>query len=170
MPDPVTIGLLIAGASAASQAIGGRRQRKVAKAEAEANISAYEDFLASFPLYEQTSLEAAETTGAQQLKQLMANLGNVNVAAGATGQVGRGTSMSLIAQEARTEATEFAGEDLELGGAEGSYERELALLRRNLTAERTQAEEQLDVWETASEQSDPFFKRAGRTIRGWFGG
>ncbi len=164
------IGTALDIVNTASSLFGGRRQRKVAKAEATANISAYEDFLASFPLYEQVKIEAAQTEGAQQLKNLLGNLGNINVAAGATGQVGRGTSASLIAQGARGEATRFAGEDLALGGEEGSYERSLDLLRRNLSAEKSQAEAQLDVWRTASEESDPFLKRAKRGIKKFFGG
>lgn len=167
---PIGAAAIFAGIGLGAQLIGAGRQRKVAKAEATANISAYEDFLASFPLYEQVKIEAAQTEGAQQLKNLLGNLGNINVAAGATGQVGRGTSASLIAQGARGEATRFAGEDLALGGEEGSYERSLDLLRRNLAAEKTKAEADLDVSRTASEQSDPFLKRVGRGIKKFFGG
>ncbi len=153
MPVAAAIGVGIAAVGLGAQLIGQRRQKKVAYAEAEANIGAYQDFLAAFPDYQRTQIETAESAGSQQLKQLMSNLGNINVAAGATGQVGRGTSASLLAQGAREEVTGFAGEDMALGGAEGSYERELGLLKRNLSAERTQAEAQLDVWETTKEQS-----------------
>lgn len=125
-----------------------KRQRRIQKEEARANIAALEDFLGRYPQYAALAEATYEEQGIQQFRQLMSNYGTANVAAGYTGQVGPGTSMGLVAAEKRGDVERFAGADLSLAGSEGLYGQGLEVLRGNLEAQRKQAEGQLKVWQT----------------------
>jgi flagellar biosynthesis chaperone FliJ len=76
--------------------------------EAEGKRKAYQDLLAKLPTAGQS---LTETTGDPDIdrayRELLSNFGTMNVMAGATGQVGPGTSMSLLQEQAGTQMSSF---------------------------------------------------------------
>lgn len=139
--------------SGIGQGIGQRRQRKIAGEEAEANIGILESYLARYPEYAELTMGAYEQQGQQQFRELMTNFGTANVMAGATGQVGPGTSAGALGGYAKGQAVTFAGEDLSLEGDEGLYGMGRSVLSGQLEADREAAEAQLGVWEETAIQS-----------------
>lgn len=78
--------------------------------EAQDKASAYQTFLSKIP----TAGEAlTESTGDidfdRQYRALLGNLGNLNVLAGATGNVGPGTSMALVQEAGKADVGSFVG-------------------------------------------------------------
>lgn len=72
-------------------------------------VSAYQTFLSKIP----TAGEALTATGTgdlefdRQYRALLGNLGNLNVLAGATGNVGPGTSMALVQEAGKADVGSF---------------------------------------------------------------
>jgi hypothetical protein len=88
---------------------------KVQVAEAQAKKEAYQSFLSKIPVAGQA---LTETTGDpefdKQYRALLGNLGNLNVLAGATGNVGPGTSMGLVQEQAQKDVTGFVDTQKEI--------------------------------------------------------
>ena len=77
--------------------------------EAQENASAYQTFLSKIPTAGET-LTAAGTGDLEfdrQYRSLLGNLGNLNVLAGATGNVGPGTSMALVQEQGKADVGSF---------------------------------------------------------------
>lgn len=115
--------------------------------QTKANISAYEDFLAAFPNYQQLQKGQFEMQARNEFRQLRENYTIQNVAAGATGRVGG--SAGLVAEEARQDLTAYAGGDMEIGDDNGLYGMAKRELWNNLDTTERQYKNQLSVYQTS---------------------
>lgn len=115
--------------------------------QTRSNISAYEDFLAAFPNYEQLQKTQFEMQSRNEFRQLRENYAGQNVMAGATGRVGG--SAGLVAEEARLDLATYAGGDLEIGDDSGMYGMAKRELYGNLETTQKQYKNQLSVYQTS---------------------
>lgn len=75
---------------------------------AKQNAGAEQDFLNAMPKAgDALTKTTGDTEFDQQYRQMLAQFGNVNAIAGATGRVGVGTSMQAVGQEAQQVMTDF---------------------------------------------------------------
>lgn len=115
--------------------------------QTRSNISAYEDFLAAFPNYEQLQKTQFEMQSRNEFRQLRENYAGQNVIAGTTGRVGG--SAGMVAEEARLDLAAYAGGDLELGDDGGMYGMAKRELYGNLKTTQKQYKNQLSVYQTS---------------------
>ncbi len=113
--------------------------------EAEVEISTYDDYLNSWQdIYEEQTL-SAESQGRDNLSSLLANWSDAEVIAADRGATG---SMSLIANQEKNKAVEYAGEDLSIAGNDGLFGMSYDNLKVGLLNNKTQAENTLSVLNT----------------------
>jgi len=76
--------------------------------EAEDKAAAYQTFLAKIPTAgEALTAGTGDLEFDRQYRALLGNLGNLNVLAGATGNVGPGTSMALVQEQGKADVGSF---------------------------------------------------------------
>ena len=87
--------------------------------QTEANINAYDQALRRYDTQYAMGLRNLQSQGRSQLFSLMEQYGGVNVSNATRGQ--SGGSSSLIAQMAKNQVIEFAGDDMKLNANGGTY-------------------------------------------------
>lgn len=115
--------------------------------QTKANISAYEDFLAAFPNYQQLQKGQFEMQARNEFRQLRSAYAGLNTVASATGRTGG--SAALASGEARQDLAAYAGGDLEIGDDGGLYGMAKKELWNNLDTTERQYKNQLSVYQTS---------------------
>lgn len=106
------------------------------------DVQTYDDYLNNWQLSYDKQVTAQETQGKSDLSQLMANWSDAEVLAADRGASG---SMSLVAQQQKQKAVDYAGSDLSLAGSDGLYGLTMNELKTTLAANKSQAESGLTV-------------------------
>lgn len=115
--------------------------------QTRSNISAYEDFLAAFPNYEQLQKGQFEMQARNEFRQLRSAYAGANTVASATGRTGG--SAALVSGEAKMDLAAYAGGDLEIGDDNGMYGMAKRELHGNLETTQKQYKNQLSVYQTS---------------------
>lgn len=115
--------------------------------QTRSNISAYEDFLAAFPNYEQLQKGQFEMQARNEFRQLRSAYAGSNTVASATGRTGG--SAALVSGEAKMDLAAYAGGDLEIGDDNGMYGMAKRELYGNLETTQKQYKNQLSVYQTS---------------------
>lgn len=115
--------------------------------QTRANVSAYEDFLAAFPNYQQLQKGQFEMQARNEFRQLRSAYAGANTVASATGRTGG--SAALVSGEAKMDLAAYAGDDLEIGDDNGMYGMAKRELYGNLETTQKQYKNQLSVYQTS---------------------
>ena len=113
--------------------------------QAENEISTYDDYLNSWQGLYNEKTRSTEAQGRDILTSLLANWSDAEVVAADRGATG---SMSLIAQQEKNKAVEYAGEDLSIAGNDGLFGMSYENLKIGLMNNKTQAENTMSVLNT----------------------
>ncbi len=89
--------------------------------QTNSNISAYDQALSRYDTQYAAGLKNLQSQGRSQYYTLMEQFGGINVSNAARGQNGGSGSASLIAQMAKNQVIDYAGEDMKLDANGGTY-------------------------------------------------
>ena len=145
-------------------------QADVSIAEAQSDISQYEQFLANFSNTETLKKTSYETEAKGQYATLIGNMGLADAASAATGRTG--ASVQAIGNQVKQKVVDYAGADLALGGGDGGlYELGKTELQNELDSEKLNAEQQVSVLQTSLatfQQAKASYEDAADKADHWF--